>query len=183
LVVAAAAEQQARGPGRRGARAGRQIDRGIPTLRRVAQADVRAALQPQLHVQPARRGRAAVRNLDAELAPVDLLFSEVLVLVDLALGKLGRAERDAARLALEAEAVPVQVVAVECREVEGQTIRIGFDRVGIRLLRRQDVGVLSAERGERTEERERTQQRGQRQAWTHASVLLHCPTDASIQPR
>jgi len=78
--------------------------------RRIAHADVRAALGGDLERQLLRIARD--RDPDRDLLAVGLDGAEELVLLDLAFRELRRAERRAAARDREAELVAVHVVAV-----------------------------------------------------------------------
>src|SRR5204863_5864287 len=107
---------------------GWQRDRGGPVLRQVAQAEVGAALEPEIQVEGLDWAGTLVRNRDREFAAIDFLLAEELVRVRLATRERRRADCDAVGAAVETESRAVQVEPVEYGKIE-------IDALGIRARR------------------------------------------------
>ena len=137
-------------------RCGGQFDFGFRELRRVAQAGVRTPLYFKLEqysaVRPGGEGHGRAHH---EVAPEDLLGTEILVLMDLALRVLHRAEDGTGRCALERHAPLVRVVAGGQAPVHGDPVARGGDGILKYLFRRKKTVIVSA--------RHRPRPRGQNQ--------------------
>ena len=143
---AVGAEQGGGSRGRRG-RLGlrrRQAHIGRPILGRVAQTEVRAALQLEQNLDRIGAARALVGQRDVEFAAIDLLLAEKLIVVSFALRESGRTKRHAGRAAVETEALTIEVVTVENVEMQANLVAVGVGRIAKYLLRGQNV---LAERG------------------------------------
>ena len=115
-----------------------QLDGLGPRLRRVAQATVGTALALDNELDrlgPLARNR--VGNADIKMLAINLLLAEELVFVRQAFGQPGLAQDNSVCVALEAELVAIQVVAVFDRPVD----LYGVARVGNDVA----IGVFGAQ--------------------------------------
>jgi hypothetical protein len=122
----------------------RQSDLRRPILRKVAKATIGAALQLEVQRQTVNGTAAAIGHGDLEFAAIDLLLAEILVGVNLALREPRGAQCHAFRAAFESEAVSIEVIAVEDRELQIDVLLVGPHGVRKYLLRRKRLVVLCA---------------------------------------
>ena len=162
------------------------IDAARPSLRRVAQPGVRAALELEGQVKGSRRPVEPELRGQSDRAAIDDLLAEVLVLVVFADGETRCTDRDTGGRGFQPEAVPVEVVAGLDVDSDHDVALRGLHRVLVGLLWRKErvLGLGDAEREPWQDEQCDPSRELEDHSW-HASGIpgrLGAPTEVDIMP-